>query len=79
MAGNFKWKIYEQHIEWLGRTWHRDRKGTTVMIGYLIFLAVIVLFSLVWNDEPARAAGPSASKGTTQRAENLKLNHSLEA
>jgi hypothetical protein len=54
MARSFQWKIYEQskHIQWIGRTWHLEPKGgTMVLIEYLGVLALVFLFSLAWQDQ----------------------------
>ncbi len=82
MARNFQWKIYEQrkHFQWLGRTWHREPKGgTTLMMGYLIALALLFLFSLAWHDQPARDAGQPDRTSANKREEDPQPNHPLKS
>ena len=82
MARNCEWKIYERskHFQRLGPAWRREPKGgTTLMMGYLIFLAIIVLFSLVWHDKPARDTVRSDRTGANKRKEDPQRNHPLNS
>jgi len=49
------------------------------MMGYLIALAIIVLFSLEWREQPARISPNPGRTGTNKRKEDPERNRSLKS